>query len=154
MKRIEQLRPLSMEHHLSLVLANKAIKTAKNGDNLQIKQLCQKIAQEFESRWQTHFALEEQSIFAIFEANYQMALTTKADENAMLTILLRDQHQQMRQLSTAMGEGETTQLEYFGQLLRNHTRLEERLLFPLISELFTADELNRVADYTPQKTMS
>ena len=29
MKRIEQLQPLSKEHHLSLVLAQKAIKVSK-----------------------------------------------------------------------------------------------------------------------------
>lgn len=144
MKRIEQLRPLSMEHHLSLVLANKAINTAKKRDSLQINALCQQIVEEFESRWEVHFLKEEHSIFAIFEANYHIALIAKADEDAMLTEQLRDQHDEMRRLVAAMGDGDTAQLEHFGQLLRDHTRLEERRLFPLISDLFTTEELKKV----------
>jgi hemerythrin-like domain-containing protein len=151
MKRIEQLRSLSMEHHLSLVLANKAINTAKKGDESAIKALCQQIAEEFNSRWDLHFAKEEQTIFAIFMTNYHIRLIAEGHEDARLVEQLTEQHNQLRTLSNAMREGDTKALAHFGQLLRDHTRLEERRLFPLISELFTPQELNKVAKATPRK---
>ena len=145
MKRIEALRPLSREHHLSLVLANKAIKTAKNNDKLQIKVLCEQIAQAFSSRWEAHFIKEELFIFSLFEGKYRPKLIADAHEDADLTARLREQHHQMRTLSANMAKGRMDQLEDFGILLRDHTRLEERRLFPLVSALFSAEELQGVA---------
>ena len=145
MKRIEALRPLSMEHHLSLVLANTSIKTARSKDKAKIKALCEQIAQEFDIRWEAHFIKEELSIFAIFEDKYRAQLIAEGHEDAGLTALLREQHNQMRTLSANMTDGRTDQLEDFGILLRDHTRLEERRLFPLISELFNAEELQVIA---------
>jgi hemerythrin-like domain-containing protein len=146
MKRIEQLRPLSMEHHLSLVLANKAIKTAKNNDSTQIKTLCEQIAQEFDTRWEAHFIKEEHSIFSIIEDKYRKQLIDNAHKDAKLTQLLREQHNQMRTMSTDMTDGRTDQLEDFGIILRDHTRLEERQLFPLVTELFNGEELNMIVN--------
>ena len=145
MKRIEQLRPLSREHHLSLVLANNAIKTAKNNDELQIKALCEQIAQEFNDRWETHFIKEELFIFSLFEDKYYAQLSIDAHEDADLTARLREQHHQMRTLSANMADGRINQLEEFGVLLRDHTRLEERRLFPLVSVLFSDEELHMIA---------
>ena len=139
MNRIEQLKPLSREHHLSLVLANKAIKTAKNEDVVAIEQLCQQIAEDFEDRWEAHFAKEEQTLFTPFENNYQHDL--KAEE-AGLSLTLREQHDRMRAMAGDMQTGRVDELAEFGQLLKEHTRLEERLFFPLVSELFTEAELN------------
>ena len=62
MKRIEQLQPLSKEHHLSLVLAQKAIKVSRAGNKNEISQLCQQIVDEFPSVWKVHFKIEEESI--------------------------------------------------------------------------------------------
>lgn len=145
MKRIEQLRPLSMEHHLSLVLANKAIKTAKSANEVEVRALCQQIANEFDRRWEAHFIKEELSIFSLFEDKYRSSLVTDSPENANLTKLLREQHNQMRTISAEMFDGRTDQLAEFGHLLRDHTRLEERRLFPLISDLFTTQELDLIA---------
>jgi len=144
MKRIAQLQPLSREHHLSLVLANKAIKTAKLGDKVLIKAFCQQLAEEFDSRWEAHFRKEECSIFAVIERKYQPLLTEISSEEAMLIELLTEQHQQLRTLASNMQQGRIDQLAEFGQLLKEHTRLEERRLFPLISQLFTVQELDQI----------
>ena len=144
MKRIEQLQSLSREHHLSLVLANKAIKIAKLGDEAQMKVFCQQVGDEFEGRWQAHFRKEERTIFAVIEDKYQHILTEIAPEDATLVTLLKQQHQQMRTLASNMQQGCIHQLAEFGLLLRDHTRLEERRLFPLISQLFNAQELDQI----------
>ena len=142
MKRIEQLRSLSKEHHLSLVLASKALKATKSGDKTAVEQLCQQVSDEFDSRWDEHFKKEEQTIFSIIEEKYKNLL---AEENVELHIKLRNQHDQMRNMADEMKKGRIDQLAEFGQLLKDHTRLEERVLFPLISALFTAKELDAIA---------
>jgi len=134
-----------MEHHLSLVLANKAIKTAKSEDKEKIKKLCQEISNEFDNRWEAHFIKEEFSIFSVFEEKYYPRLITNSPDDATLTEKLREQHNQMRTMSAAMrNESNGDQLAEFGILLRDHTRLEERRLFPLVSALFTKEELKLV----------
>ncbi|MCU7799260.1 MAG: hypothetical protein KZQ70_03725 [gamma proteobacterium symbiont of Lucinoma myriamae] len=65
MKRIEQLQPLSKEHHLSLVLAQKAIKVSAGGKEDAIARLCQEIVNEYPDVWQVHFQIEEESIFQL-----------------------------------------------------------------------------------------
>lgn len=144
MKRIAQLQSLSREHHLSLVLANKATKTAKLADKVQIKAFCQQVSEEFDSRWEAHFRKEEHSIFTLIEDKYQALLVETSDEDANLIELLKHQHQQIRALATNMQQGRIDQLAEFGQLLKDHTRLEERRLFPLISQLFSQQELDQI----------
>ena len=66
MKRIKQLQPLSMEHHLSLSLASKAIKMADNGSADDIKKMCDDIVLDYPSVWRKHFDKEENFIFTRF----------------------------------------------------------------------------------------
>lgn len=141
MKRIEQLRPLSREHHASLVLASKAINAAKSNDPEEISQLCEQIANDFDQRWNSHFQKEEQAIFSVLEANYNDKLQEK---DAALSELLSHQHNQMRDMAEEMRAGNTNSLASFGLLLKEHTRLEERVLFPLISSLFNKSELDNI----------
>lgn len=48
MNRIRQLQALSMEHHLSLSLAAKAIRIAQSGDCASIQALCLDIIEQYE----------------------------------------------------------------------------------------------------------
>ncbi len=57
MKRIEQLQPLSKEHHQSLVLAQKAIKVNKSGDMNSISILCREIVNDYPAAWKVHFQI-------------------------------------------------------------------------------------------------
>lgn len=141
MKRIEQLKPLSMEHHLSLVLANQAVKTAKASDGNAINALCEQIVIEFETRWEQHFQKEEHSIFAVLDKNYQAQMN---ENDKALNALLLTQHNQMRDMAKNLKKGNAADLTKFGELLKEHTRLEERQLFPLITDMFSRQELDAV----------
>ncbi len=136
MKRIPQLHPLSMEHHLSLALANKAIKTARSGDEEAMLALAREIADDFPNRWDRHFRNEEESIFHMLDQHN--------DGPARQTAELRRQHDEMRQMARRLGAGDTSLLEPFGILLRDHTRLEERELFPIAEQLLSDEELDEV----------
>ncbi|MCK5895560.1 MAG: hypothetical protein KAG20_02080, partial [Cocleimonas sp.] len=92
---------------------------------------------------------EEQLIFSLFNTNEQSQPTfSDATEAIALVELLKTQHTQMRLMSIALSTGHTDQLEAFGILLRDHTRLEERRLFPLISEIFTTEALDIIEKQT------
>ncbi len=147
MKRIEPLQPLSKEHHLSLVLAQKAIKVSNSNDKEAIAEMCRSIVEEYPHSWQIHFQIEEDSIFWIFtdpvnsDANISQQHWQKA---AQLCKQLQQEHERMNTYYEQMKAGDYTILNDFGVLLKQHTRTEERELFPLLEELLTTVELNTI----------
>ncbi|MEE9352005.1 MAG: hemerythrin domain-containing protein [Thiotrichaceae bacterium] len=125
MKRIEYLIKLSREHHISLVLAKRCVDVATGQDQQEIKILCASIVEEFPETWEKHFLTEEQSVLPVVMQFYP--------DLQELCHSLTDEHQQMRKMYEQMKEGDTTILKQFGELLRAHTRKEERELFPNIN---------------------
>ena len=136
MKRIEQLQPISKEHHHSLTLGQKAIQTALLNDNKKITELCQKIISEFPCQWQIHFKIEEDAIFTPFE--------NKSNQIASLCDQLRKEHELLTRYYEQMQHGNYSVLHSFGTLLKEHTRTEERQLFPLLEEILTPKELDSI----------
>ena len=136
MQRIKQLQPLSMEHHLSLSLAARSIKVANAGKQDEIKQLCEQIVDEYETVWRRHFDNEEQAIFIPY--------SPRDKEIKKLCDQLTLEHQKFDAFIKQMKSGHYEVLLDFGKLLKSHTRLEERELFPLISELLSETELDNI----------
>ena len=147
MKRIVQLQNLSKEHHQSLVLAQKAIKVSNSADMDSISKLCQEIVNEYPEVWKVHFQIEEDSIFQLFE---HRSKDTNNDsrhnerEAAQLCEKLQQEHLTMNSYYEQMKSGDYSVLGDFGELLKQHTRTEERQLFPLLDELLTPEELDSV----------
>ena len=40
-------------------------------------------------------------------------------------------------------------LAEFGKMLKEHTRMEERELFPIIEELFTQEQMDAILNFVP-----
>ncbi|MFK5987009.1 MAG: hemerythrin domain-containing protein [Pseudomonadota bacterium] len=148
MKRIEQLQILSKEHHQSLVLSQKAIKASNSGDMELISLLCKKIVNDFPSVWKLHFQIEEESIFNDFEQ--RSILENNSSENEKLQQIiqlckkLQQEHLIMVEYYEQMKAGNYQLLGEFGILLKQHTRTEERQLFPLLENFLSPEELNKV----------
>ncbi len=136
MQRIKQLQPLSMEHHLSLSLAAKSIKTASSGEQTAIKRLCEDIIGDYAKLWRNHLDKEEQYIFVPY---FQRSDTVKC-----LCEQLTQEHKQFDRYIEQMKSGNYAVLLEFGTLLKTHTRLEERELFPKIAELLSQQELDGI----------
>ncbi|MCU7939773.1 MAG: hemerythrin domain-containing protein [gamma proteobacterium symbiont of Bathyaustriella thionipta] len=143
MKRLEQIQPLSREHHLSLLLAQKAIKMSADGQEDAIARLCQEIVSEYPDVWQVHFHIEEDSIFSHVK-NRQHNAQPKEREVAQLCEQLQQEHLTMTAYYQQMKSGDYTILGDFGELLKQHTRTEERQLFPLLDELLSPEELDDI----------
>ncbi len=146
MKRIEQLQNLSREHHQSLTLAQKAIKASETKNVEAISQLCKEIVDDYPDVWKTHFKIEEDSIFQLFISSEGTKLSEiKAyAEVSRLCRLLTQEHRTMDHYYEQMKKGDYEILGEFGALLKKHTRMEERELFPLLEDVMSTEELNAV----------
>ncbi len=145
MKRIEQLQPLSKEHHQSLVLAQKAIKASMSGNMDIISKICSQIVDEYPDVWMIHFKIEEESIFKpIQERAKEINIGSSQSKKDLLQLChkLQQEHFSMNQYYEQMKSGNHTILGEFGELLKQHTRTEERQLFPVLNKIFSQDELD------------
>jgi len=147
MKRIKQLQPLSRDHHLSLVLAQYAIKMSQS-DNAEIIALsCKKIVKDYPEVWRKHFQIEEDNIFKLFEDNPKDNNTIEPhrwEELKNLCQQLQHEHRQMDGYYEQMKLGHYECLSAFGQLLKQHTRTEERQLFPQLEQVLSQQELDTI----------
>ncbi|WP_456373271.1 hemerythrin domain-containing protein [Thiolapillus sp.] len=142
MKRHEQLVKLSREHHQSLRLAKKCMDIAAVQDGDRCKAQCEEIVAIFDQEWDRHFRNEEAAIFSI-----------TARMNGRIHELGRQlaaEHDRMRELAKLMAGGQTScdLLKEFGILLRDHTRLEERELFPMLEQQFTTEQMEQIGTMT------
>lgn len=126
MKRIPALQPLSMEHHLSLLLAVKAMRVAREGDETARRALCARIVEDYGKQWRPHFDAEERCLFQPYRG--------LDPEIARLCDRLTGEHRQFDAWVEHMRQGDCSALEAFGELLQSHTRLEERVLFTMLEE--------------------
>ncbi len=126
-----------MEHHQSLLLAKKCRQMAVEQDKEKVKRFCQQLQQDFAIQWENHFLTEEKSIFA-FADNKTTALKQLCEQ-------LQQQHDTMRTWAKQITPDNSDLLQQFGVLLAEHTRLEERGLFPLVEAEFTLQELDNIA---------
>jgi len=136
MKRIEQLQALSKEHHLSLQLAKKCKDIKIKNDYKALSEFSLQLSKDFNTLWKQHFHIEEQSIFNVAK--------NKTDEINRLCQQLKLEHSTMRDMVSKIAAGEYSLLHDFGKLLHDHTRLEERQLFPLVEKHFNTAELNNI----------
>ena len=76
-------------------------------------------------------------------------LVVSSDDIQNTTILLKE-HGIVRSLIPHMtAETAREDLAEFALILKNHTRTEERELFPVIQELFTDEQLDAILNFKP-----
>ncbi|RDH84819.1 MAG: hypothetical protein DIZ80_04970 [endosymbiont of Galathealinum brachiosum] len=136
MKRIEQLQYISKEHHQSLVLASKCKKIITKETEEVVRNFSRQLKLDFDVKWFRHFRIEEKTIFSVAEK--------KGKEISDLCQQLQKEHKVLEKMVEEISGGNYQMLPEFGQLLHDHTRLEERQLFPLVEQLFTGEELNNI----------
>ena len=113
-KRAKELVQLSREHHHSLLLAWK-IKMGLS-KNIEINRIMKYVKWFYENHLLSHFEMEEKYIFTLLD-----------ESNEMRHRVLQE-HQQIRQIiqKDLVSSADLSQLQ---NLLNNHIRFEERVLF-------------------------
>ena len=131
MKRRPELSGLSSDHHTGLVLARRARKAA-DGDDRMAQAEWQRIVERFYTELEPHFRVEEQALLpALKEAGEEALVERTLHEHARLRTLVLEPT--ARHLST------------FANLLREHIRFEEQVLFQRTETLMDAEALSRIA---------
>jgi len=142
MKRVEQLQDLSREHHGSLVMAKKIASIAEQGSDAELLEAIETVKQYYDDELEVHFQHEERTIFAPIFKDYK-------EHIGIATVLLKE-HGAIRLLIPELTlQDAKNDLAAFALMLKEHTRLEESELFPLVEKLFTAEQLEAVNSFVP-----
>jgi len=116
-KRAEELISLSRDHHQALLLCWKI--KAGLSKNVALSRIYSYVEWFFESHLRPHFRLEEDYVFPLVNSsNRELAL---------------EQHQQLKDILQSSIKDEQTLIR-FQELLNEHIRFEERILFNEVQE--------------------
>lgn len=142
MKRVEQLQDLSREHHGSLVMAKKIATVATQGSDEELLEAIETVTEYYNNELEVHFQHEERTIFALIFKDYK--------EHIDIATHLLKEHGAIRNLIPGLTlETAKKELADFALMLKNHTRMEERELFPLVESLFTDEQLDAILNFVP-----
>jgi hemerythrin-like domain-containing protein len=127
MNRAPVLRDLSSEHHRGLVLVRR-IRKAFALPESQPAVIWADMIDRFEHELEPHFKKEEQGLLPALRA---------AGEHALVERTLRE-HWVMRDM---VEEANPERLPHFADLLSDHIRFEERVLFEVAQRRLSTDQL-------------
>jgi hemerythrin-like domain-containing protein len=137
MKRHRALQPLSRDHHVALVAAQRLRRATGEG--------AAAARDQFLAFWRehgaTHFRVEEEVLLPAFAAH--------ADPDAECVTRMLVDHVRIRAAAARLeGEAEppVETLHELGTMLERHVRLEEREVFPLIEDALPPDAAERLVD--------
>jgi hypothetical protein len=136
MKRSETLAPLSREHHTGLVVAL-ALRRAGADDAGAARE---RFLAFFESEGRRHFRVEEEILLPAFARH--------GDARRPEVVRVLADHVEIRSRAAALAADAAPQpdaLHELGELLGEHIRHEERVLFPLVEETLPPRELEQLA---------
>lgn len=128
-KRHKALQNLSREHHHGLLLSWK-IRTGFN-KNIEANRIKVYADWFFKTHLIPHFELEETHIFTILKSDDELVKKALSD------------HRRLKRLFTSTGD-DTKTLNKIEEELEQHIRFEERVLFPEIQKVATAEQLSSI----------
>ncbi|MGA8216959.1 MAG: hemerythrin domain-containing protein [Solirubrobacterales bacterium] len=136
MKRSEALQQLSRDHHRALEAALK-LRRANDGNATEV-------TAEFLRFWREHGAPH----FGVEEDVMLPGAAPKVDPADPAVVRVLTDHVEIRSRADHLETREipeAEELNSLGELLGDHVRHEERVLFPMIEEALSGDELDRLA---------
>jgi hypothetical protein len=128
-KRKEQLKPISREHHHGLLLCWKIRTGIKNG--IEVQRIKKYSDWFYKTHLLPHFEIEEKHIFTIL-GNDQHLIQRAIKDHKHLSLLFE---------SSSISQNNLALIE---KELENHIRFEERTLFNEIQSTATADQLKQI----------
>jgi hemerythrin-like domain-containing protein len=133
-KRSAELATLSREHHVALELALRL----KRATSEQADRLAAQAGEFWRKESREHFRLEEELLLP------RLARSAGSEDPDIARTLNDHAELRRRFASVDRGESDVEALEQLGQLLTDHVRFEERVLFPRIEATLDPDELAAV----------
>jgi hemerythrin-like domain-containing protein len=142
-KRHASLVPLSEHHHHALVQSlaiARASQLSGPERHIRFHEVAASLVKFWNIAGSTHFREEEDVLLPA------LARHIRLDQEAAVVRMLADHAQiraWMQDLAAALGENrvDESQVVQLGQLLHDHVRLEEDVIFPRIESLLTEQEI-------------
>lgn len=129
MKRIPALQPLSREHQPALALALHAQKAAAGDPRYPVDEMRRAVLARFPAEIEPHFQVEENDLLPLLEQAGEAALAART----------RAEHAAIR--AAFAGIDNVAVLGHFGELLEQHVRFEERVLFETAQQILSPEAL-------------
>lgn len=146
MKRHESLHALSQHHHFAL-LETLFIRRANEESGATREARLREVADKFMEFWEKdgklHFREEEEILIPA----YALHVSIQDDQDVMR--MLAD-HAMIRakigKLSALLSNNQAFEADLIelGELLQNHVRLEENIIFPRLEKILSEEELQKV----------
>lgn len=146
MKRHESLHALSQHHHFALLESLFIRRATEESDTTREARL-REVADKFMGFWEKdgklHFREEEEILIPA----YALHVSIQDDQDVMR--MLAD-HAMIRakigKLSALLSNNEAFEADLIelGELLQNHVRLEENIIFPRMETILSEEELQKV----------
>jgi len=138
--RHPSLQPLSRHHHHALVLAQRLIKQSQPMDVLKAD-----LQTFWDNGGRLHFREEEEYLLPEY-AKYR-CIEVPAIQEMLL------EHVRIRSLASEIAAGAgKDKLLMLGELLRNHVRKEERVIFPMMEEGIPDEQLRKLEPWFSEHT--
>lgn len=132
LKRHKALQPLSREHHHSLLLSWKIRRGFHN--NVDLKRIKTYTDWFYKNHIEEHFNIEEAYIYPILDSDHELIKKAIAE------------HRRLQRLFNDTDDIEKS-LSLLEEELEKHIRFEERVLFPAIQEVATAEQLKKIEEH-------
>ena len=138
MKRDENLKTLSWEHHDGLVAAFRLQQGLKK--NVKANDMADYIMNIWKNILEHHFWREEQTL-----SNLKIS--------SELIAQMKSEHKQLRLLIENLNKDYTNKniIKEIAELLNNHIRFEERQLFPIIEKEVDVNQLNEIGKFLKEQ---
>jgi len=134
-KRIEELRALSDDHHTALVLARRCQQAAEGRSPLSVETVWQDVLTAFSGQLEPHFQIEESFLLPALDGLEEFELAAR----------IRDDHARLRALRDTTLITENL-VEEFGRLLESHVRFEEREVFETTQDRLPEAALRAISE--------
>jgi iron-sulfur cluster repair protein YtfE (RIC family) len=141
-KRHEALFPLSHHHHHALFMALKFKKAGTEKSKNSPEELKEELKQFWDINGNQHFRDEEEILLPIY-AKYGSLEKQEITEMLLEHVQIRSYVHQILHTD----ENLVTLMNQLGQLLDDHIRKEERIIFPMIEKALPEEELVKLKPY-------
>ncbi|MDC9715533.1 MAG: hemerythrin domain-containing protein [Gammaproteobacteria bacterium] len=136
------MKKLFNDHSAGLEFAAEISKIAKEGDDDALKEGIEKVSRYNIEELESHLQHEEQVILGPLIQNHS--------EYIELCITIGKEHGYIRSLVEEMTiETARKDLADFGRILKTHTLMEDKELFPVVEKLFTQEQLDAISNFSP-----
>jgi iron-sulfur cluster repair protein YtfE (RIC family) len=137
MVRDRSLIPLSHTHHHALALCVQIRRGLSGGSAASaVLGLADSVVSHFQTEMREHFHCEETIVFP--------ALSCIEDLRPVIAELLHEHRELAAMVEHLRSEPDVQRLEVFAEMLTQHVRKEERILFEQAQRLLSREDLDRI----------